>query len=482
MRVNNVSEPATRSCRLAAVTSDKVLKGGVPDVHGRRGKLHPEPQENADDCVEMNVHVAKDPLLQLPAPGCFHHSNGVTGGQPTRVLSGRDYLGAVADPTGQTLQGGGSVRRSQCGEGLLDDVQRAGFRLPDMAPPRAALASSTLVKREDLTLFAESLQLEVVKLRDSMASRDQQLADLRNLLSSITVENADLQKLLEGKQSASEDALAAKDAEIAELRRKLSEIDRQSVYLQQTLIQEQAKWNKKSADKDKELITLTEKARQLEKLNSGLQQLLVRQQDAMKEAMASKDKDIALWRHRAQALSAERPCVSASAGLEPGQSAHSTLVHMDQPVVPTDRVSSESAMGLVSRGSAPSPPPGCVQPRVTPVCDVSPAHPFSCPASSVRTTSHPNPHPPAPATRATYLPTSDIPAGEPGPNVSNSSSTDVTSPDTGVLLKDVGDVTSGGRRARSRLEVERQDQAVCFPAEPAVPRAAGSVQTVAGVQ
>jgi septal ring factor EnvC (AmiA/AmiB activator) len=134
------------------------------------------------------------------------------------------------------LAGGGSTGRDssppQFGAALRE------MKPPVVSPPPHHSRDSGLVSHEDLTQFAESLQMEIVNLREELGAKDQRVAELQASL----VHLAQQQREAENQRRATVTLLANRDSQLSELTARLSELERQNKGLQQSLATQQARW------------------------------------------------------------------------------------------------------------------------------------------------------------------------------------------------------------------------------------------------
>ncbi|KAK7109392.1 uncharacterized protein [Littorina saxatilis] len=304
--------------------------------------VHLDPEEHSDDSFN---HVA----------GAAHCHNGGAGAGGGVGGAGRGH--AVNSPVhhqnhSRALYQNGQGRAMSQGD--VDSVT-SFLPPPDMAPPHPQ-GSSSLVKHEDLTQFAESLQLEVVKLREELADRERQVAQLQTTLASLTAHNAHLHKLVAtdvSTRTVSQDALAVKELQLSELREKVFNVEKQNACLQQALAQEQARSHEHSAHRDEEVCELTANAKGLERLNSSLQQLIVTQQDTMKGMLASKDAEIAQLKDRLESVCRE---VTPVKGATKRHGAHAESATSERTLPSSGSSGARGDPSLLAFGQAGVPP------------------------------------------------------------------------------------------------------------------------------
>lgn len=322
--LNNLSGTGSNgggSCRLQEARTESwngfgelVGSEGLPglrDVHRHkdsfRQHVHSEPQEHAEEGANLmdNAQGGKDGFHQ-------YRSNGVAETHLGRALCiDANLPGFRLNTLPPRPQDFGNTRVKQNDQDSVDGMDRicslrAELPLPDIAPPRNLNHTAPgFVNHDDLTQFADSLQLEVVKLRESLAGKEQQVWELQELVRSLTAQNADLQRLADDKRNASaEEVLALRERELSDLKMKICEVEKQNVCLQQALIEQQTQ-STAARRQDDEVSELTARVSDLERMNSGLQQLMVSQQDRMSEILASRDREISQLKSTVDALSQE---------------------------------------------------------------------------------------------------------------------------------------------------------------------------------
>nr|KAG5686376.1 hypothetical protein BaRGS_018684 [Batillaria attramentaria] len=185
-----------------------------------------------------------------------------------------------------------------------------------VGPPHRPIStdSTSFLNKEDLAMFAESLQLEVVNLRDSLASREKEVKELQGMVSSLERQNASLQQVVLGKQHALDEMLSVKDRELSDLRRRVGALEKQNANLQQAITTKQKASEEIFTMKESDLYELHRKVSTLERLNASLEQVIVNKQDMLKSTMASKDHELSELRQKLITL--EKQCFPAGAGAD----------------------------------------------------------------------------------------------------------------------------------------------------------------------
>ncbi|XP_076468505.1 LOW QUALITY PROTEIN: uncharacterized protein LOC143299204 [Babylonia areolata] len=369
--VSSVREPPEERRRLGA-TSGWTSTGMTTGLKGLPGPpsaerlqqpplhVHSDPQEHADECAEWNGRVRHSERERYHLHHQHQHRHHVDGGGGG-VGEEKLYLGAHYHPTTTTTTttngarlnqlsrpvsagghhhgadvsaldaspGGpprhcaqsstdGMWRHQNGGQDLVNGVNKALYHhQSDVQPPphvpTSKHRSHGFVNHEDLTLFAESLQLEVVKLRESLSSKEQRVSELESLTSSLQAQNTQLQELLTDHLNESQHSLASKDAEMSDLQTRLRDLETQNLHLQQAVAEGRASSSHVSVQRESQVQELTARVRDLEHLNNSLQQLLVSQQSTLKAALANKDREIAALMDTVTALaSSQKPATSTS--------------------------------------------------------------------------------------------------------------------------------------------------------------------------
>nr|KAG5692528.1 hypothetical protein BaRGS_009478 [Batillaria attramentaria] len=194
---------------------------------------------------------------------------------------------------------------------------RPGWPPRAVGPPHRPIStdSTSFLNKEDLAMFAESLQLEVVNLRDSLASREKEVKELQGMVSSLERQNASLQQVVLGKQHALDEMLSVKDRELSDLRRRVGALEKQNANLQQAITTKQKASEEIFTMKESDLYELHRKVSTLERLNASLEQVIVNKQDMLKSTMASKDHELSELRQKLITL--EKQVGSSSSQRQP---------------------------------------------------------------------------------------------------------------------------------------------------------------------
>lgn len=309
---------------LASVYQD----GGNLSVNNSRRYQHSEPTESVDDYCDNSISAcnrnhAVTAQQYDDVDGLVNGDGHVRTQRPAINDTALDLLLNTVPPSTQSqghYRTNGHTPNGQAGV----TSSRPGWppRAVAIHPPaRPSPDSAGFLNKDDLALFAESLQLEVVRLRESVASKEKKVSELQEIVCSLESQYAGLQQQLLGKQHASAEMVYVRDRELSDLRRRVGALENQNANLQQALAAKQRASEEMFTMREEGMAELNRKFGTLERLNAHLEQVIVNKQEILKSTVVSKDREIYELNQRLAKLereaSAARRHVSSTSGWSP---------------------------------------------------------------------------------------------------------------------------------------------------------------------
>ncbi|PVD29884.1 hypothetical protein C0Q70_09141 [Pomacea canaliculata] len=305
---------------------------------------HSEPEESVDDSVDgCNSHKMADiygqhnilgNLSGKPSSHKMLDHHGKNGVRPTNTFvhdgrsAGSDcachqngfmdtnvdlLLNCVPTYHGQVTPASSPLQCVRCSSGARTSVNGVFLPPPDITVPGHGIsvprnsypASSRQLNIDDLAVYAQSLQMEVVRLRETVTSKDAEIADMRKKLAALEKQNCVLQQMVKNEQEACGKVIAFKESEVSEFKRRTVNLENLIATLEHAIDSKDEITRDALGVKENEIKVLKLKLSFLETQVTNLQQLVVSKDEAANKTLCEKDKELQALQCKLQALEKE---------------------------------------------------------------------------------------------------------------------------------------------------------------------------------